>query len=351
MNVHRAARATRGAAAPAGQRADMHGTARLTVAAAALAAATALLVACVDADGSPPVPPEVGLVGPGRALPAPPVSDGVAPPCAPADLDIAIEAFDRATGNGWARLRAVNRADRACTLAGAPPLTLDQDGPLLLVIDHGSDLLPAVDAPAEVRLEPRASAAAQLAWRGYGTAADTTTPQTVGVGLADGSVVIAPSWLPGFEAPFDVVDGAAMTVGPWQPLGYGPSLADEPPLGKGAWETCPAEDLLASVDGPQSPGSGADESEEPTGRVWLTHIGLRPCIAPNEFSVAGASGGAVVVHLDDAVPPREVALRPGDAVSARLPWSAIEPVLAAPAQGSVQVGGGGVPFVMGDVEQ
>lgn len=47
-----------------------------------------------------------------------------------------------------------------------------------------------------------------------------------------------------------------------------------------------------------------------------------------------------------------VVLRPGDAVSAWLPWSTVEPVLAAPAQWSVRVGGtGGVPFVVGDVEQ
>ncbi|MBO3095494.1 DUF4232 domain-containing protein [Cellulomonas dongxiuzhuiae] len=326
----------------------MHGAKPLTVGAAALVAAPGLLVACHGDDGSHPASPEVRLAAPGPALPAPPVSDGAAPPCGPADLDIAVEAFDRATGNGWASLRAVNRTTRACTLSGAPPLTLDQDGPLLLVIDHGSGLLPAVDAPAELRLEPRASAAAQLAWRGYGAAADTTTPQTVGVGMADGSVVIAIPGLPGFEAPFDVIDGAAMTVGPWQPLGYGPPRRDEPPLEPGAWGACLAEDLVASVDGPQSLGSGAQESQEPTGRVWLTHIGLRPCVVPHEFSLARASGGSVAARLDDVVPGRDAALRPGDAVSARLPWSDIEPVLAEPTQWSAQVGhtGGGSPFVV-----
>ncbi|WP_258723447.1 DUF4232 domain-containing protein [Cellulomonas sp. NS3] len=318
----------------------------LTVGAIALVAVVALLVTGHGDDGTPRASPEVRLAGFGPALPAPPVSGGAAPACGPADLDIAVEVVDRTLGNGWARLRAVNRAARACTLAGTPPLTLDQDGPLLLVIDHGSDLLPAVDAPAEVRLEPRASAAAQLAWRGYGTAADTTTPQTVGVGMADGSFVVAVPGLPGFEAPFDVVDGAAMTVGPWQPLGYGPPRGDEPPLEAGRWGDCPAEDLVASVGGPESPGSGAEESEL-TGRVWLTHVGLGPCVVPHEFSLARASGGSVAARLDDVLPGRDAALRPGDAVSARLPWSDIEPVLAAPAQWSARVNhtGGEIPFV------
>lgn len=321
----------------------------VTLGAAALVATVALLVTVHGEDGAPRAAPEVRLAGPGPALPAPPVSDGAAPPCGPADVDIAVEVVDRAVGNGWARLRAVNRAARACTLAGAPPLTLDQDAPLLLVIDHGSHLLPAVDAPAEVRLEPRASAAAQLAWRGYGTAADTTTRQTVGVGMADGSLVVAAPGLPGVEAPFDVVDGAAMTVGPWQPLGYGPPLVDEPPLQPGTWGACPAEDLVASVDGPESPGSGAQESEELSGRVWLTHIGLGPCVVPHEFSLERSSGGSVVVaHLDDVLPGQDAALRPGDAVSARLPWSDIEPLLAAPAQWSARVGhtGGRAPIVV-----
>ncbi|MBI9114816.1 DUF4232 domain-containing protein [Sanguibacter suaedae] len=320
----------------------------LTAVAAALVAGVALLVTAHGDDGAPQAAPEVRLAGPGPALPAPPVSDGAAPPCGPADLDIAVEVVDRARGNGWARLRAVNRADRACTLAGAPPLTLDQDGPLLLVIDHGSELLPAVDAPEEVRLEPRASASAQLAWRGYGTAADTTTPQTIGVGMADGSLVVAAPGPRGFEAPFDVVDGASMTVGPWQPLGYGPPRVDEPPLEPGTSGACLAEDLVASVDGPQAPGSGAQESEELTGRVWLTHIGLGPCVVPHEFSLAHESGGSVAAHLDDVLPGRDVALRPGDAVSARLPWPDIEPVLDAPAQWSARVGhtDGRVPFVV-----
>lgn len=319
----------------------------MTLTVGAIALVAALLVTAHGDDGAPQASPEVRLAGPGPALPAPPVSGGGAPACGPADVDIAVEVVDRTSGNGWARLRAVNRAARACTLAGTPPLTLDQDGPLLLVIDHGSDLLPAVDAPAEVRLEPRASAAAQLAWRGYGSAADTTTHQTVGVGMADGSLVVAIPGRPGVEAPFDVVDGAAMTVGPWQPLGYGPPRGDEPPLEPGTWGTCPAEDLLASVDGPESSGSGAEESEL-TGRVWLTHVGLGPCVVPHEFSLARASGGSVTARLDDVLPGRDAALRPGDAVSARLPWSDIEPVLAAPAQWSARVDhtGGGIPLVM-----
>lgn len=324
----------------------MHRALPLAVGAVALVAVVALLVTAHGDDGAPGASPEVRLAGPGPALPAPPVSDGAAPPCGPADVDIAVEVVDRTSGNGWARLRAVNRAALACTLAGAPPLTLDQDGPLPLVIDHGSDLLPAVDAPAEVRLEPRASAAAQLAWRGYGSAADTTTPQTVHVGMADGSPVVAVPGRPGFEAPFDVVDGAAMTVGPWQPLGYGPPRGDEPLLEPGTWGACPAEDLVAFVDGPESLGSGAEESEL-TGRVWLTHIGLGPCVVPHELSLARASGGSVAARLEDVLPGRDAALRPGDAVSVRLPWSDIEPVLAEPAQWSVRVGptGVGVPFV------
>lgn len=327
----------------------MHGVTSRTVGAAALAAACGLLVACHGDDGSHRASPEVHIAAPAPTLPAPPVSDGAAPPCGPADLDIALESFDRATGNGWARLRAVNRATWACTLAGAPPLTLDQDGPLDLVIDHGSSLLPAVDASTEVRLEPRASAVAQLAWPGYGTAADTTTPQTVRVGLADGSVVTALPGLQGLEAPFDVVDGAAMTVGPWQSLGYGPSYVDEPPLQPGTWGPCPAEDLVASADGPEPTGSGPQKSQEPTGRVLLTHIGLRPCVVPHELSLEGANGGPGAAHLDDAVPGRDTALRPGDAVIVRLPWSSVEPVLAAPMQWSVRVGGTGgrVPFVVG----
>lgn len=329
----------------------MDGAKPLALGATALVAVVGLLVSSPGDAGSSgaSASPDVRLAGPGPALPAPPISEGTAPPCGAADLDVAVEAVERAMGDGLARVRAVNRTARACTLAGTSPLTLDQDGPLALVLEHRSDLPPTGDVPAEVRLEPRASAVAQLAWPGHGAAADTATPQTLGVGMADGSVVTALPGPPGLEAPFDVVDGATMTVGPWQPVGYGPSLTDEPPLEPGTWDACPAEDLVATVDGPHSSsGSGARDEEEPTGLVWLTHIGLRPCTVPHAFSLQRESGGSVAARLDHLEPGQAAALRPGDAVGARLPWSAVEPVLAAPAQWSARVGrtGGGVPFVV-----
>ncbi|MGP9694196.1 hypothetical protein ACT3TZ_06205 [Brachybacterium sp. AOP25-B2-12] len=76
------------------------------------------------------------------------------------------------------------------------------------------------DAPYEgVLLAPGARATAELSWPGYRDAADTTTPQTAGIRLADGTLATASSegrGGSGSRAPLDIVDGAVIEVGRWQ---------------------------------------------------------------------------------------------------------------------------------------
>ena len=134
-----------------------------------------------------------------------------------------VEAFELAVGNTWGQLRTINHGALACTLDGYPALTIDQNGHQLHVsVDHASPHLQPADGPAEIRLEPKASAWAALFWRGYRTAADQTSAQEVHVVLADGATDVAAlgTYVRG-APPFDLIDGGSMTVDRWVSVGYG----------------------------------------------------------------------------------------------------------------------------------
>jgi hypothetical protein len=71
-------------------------------------------------------------------------------------------------------------------------------------------------APAtRVGLAPGGTASFALIWKGYGAAADKETPQELRVTLGGDGPTTVP--LDASPAPFDLVDGGTIHVGPWQP--------------------------------------------------------------------------------------------------------------------------------------
>jgi hypothetical protein len=74
---------------------------------------------------------------------------------------------------------------------------------------------PAAPGGERVGLAPGAAASFPLIWKGYGAAADVDTPQELHVMLPGhegrGSVPLERG-----PAPFDLVEGGTIRIGPWQ---------------------------------------------------------------------------------------------------------------------------------------
>ncbi|RYV50782.1 DUF4232 domain-containing protein [Pengzhenrongella frigida] len=302
----------------------------------ALVAVVGSVGAC-SADVSHEPAPSVRVVG--RVfLPAPRVSDGPAGPCTTTDLDFVVEAFSPTMGNSWAQLRTINHADRPCVLDGLPEVTIDQAGHRLrLTIDHSSTLLDGTDVPTQLTLEPQASATAELFWRGYRDAADQTTAQFARVVLADASSKPASmgTYVP--AAPFDIVDGGVMTVGPWVAVGYGAPSYDWPHEPVQSSQRCRARDLVATITGPHNGTSSDDEG--PTAELVVVNLGLEPCIVAGDPTVAGPNGQLVGTSREPGEPGQQWVLRPSDGLSRTLPWAAVAPVIDAPDTWTAVAGG------------
>jgi hypothetical protein len=119
-------------------------------------------------------------------------------------------------GERTASLSASNGSGSACYLDGFAAVTLRQDGaPLDLRTGTTSSEQPGRDGRAtRVGLAPGDTAHLLLFWRGYGAAADTTTPQALDVVLPSGGTTVrvdvtGPS--------FDLIDGGELAVGNWLP--------------------------------------------------------------------------------------------------------------------------------------
>lgn len=134
--------------------------------------------------------------------------------CSAADLRLGLTGFDAAMGARVATLEATNVSGHPCYMDGFATVALSQ-GRSALDLRSGttSTSQPGMEGRASrVGLAPRDTARAVLYWRGFGAAADTTTPQTLTVTLHPGSrgqpVTVEPY-------AFDLADGGELRVGNW----------------------------------------------------------------------------------------------------------------------------------------
>jgi hypothetical protein len=113
-----------------------------------------------------------------------------------------------------ASLEATNSSEQPCYVDGFATVALSQGGSRVDVRSGTtSTAQPGVAGQAtRVGLAPRHTARAALYWRGFGAAADTTTPQTLTVTLHAGS-----SGRPVDVEPyaFDLAEGGELRVGNW----------------------------------------------------------------------------------------------------------------------------------------
>lgn len=144
--------------------------------------------------------------------------------CAPADLTVEITGWSAAMGDTAAVIGVTNEGAEPCALRGRPHLVLTQGGKDLELLEDAMPEYresPRAGTHEDIGLPPGSRAEAGLFWRGYGRAADTSTPQQAEVSIGDGDPVRA-DLLPGAEghgttAPFDLVHGAHVEVGRWAP--------------------------------------------------------------------------------------------------------------------------------------
>lgn len=171
----------------------------------------------VEVGPRPPAPPPP-TTSPGHARTTGNPAVVARRPCAATDVRLDLDGFDAAMGARAATLRASNSSGGACYLDGFAAVSLSQAGRRLEVASGTtSSESPGTSGRAtRVGLGPGDAATAVLYWRGYGAAADPTSPQTLEVTLRPGtralSVAVGPQL-------FDLVDGGELRVGNWVAAG------------------------------------------------------------------------------------------------------------------------------------
>lgn len=158
-------------------------------------------------------PPEPAAPSPSAAPPAP-VQTAVA--CSPDDLTWGTTGWDAAMGTRAVTVVATNHAAHPCYVDGFADIAIAQGGHTLrLATEPGSPTEPGAPAAQRVGLAVEGAASFPLVWKGYGAAADQRTPQALTVTLPGADAVTVP--LGPDPAPFDLVDGGTVRVGPWSP--------------------------------------------------------------------------------------------------------------------------------------
>lgn len=166
----------------------------------------------------PAVPTAAPTAAPPAAIPTPavpPVDAAVA--CTTGDLTWSVTGWDAAMGTRAVTVVAISRSAQPCYVDGIAGIAIAQGGrDLRLTTQPGSPDGPEAPQPRRVALAPGDAAAFPLVWKGYGAAADEDTPQELRVvlpqGGGTGTVPLGTA-----PAPFDLVDGGAVRVGPWRP--------------------------------------------------------------------------------------------------------------------------------------
>jgi hypothetical protein len=166
--------------------------------------------------------PEPGPRPPGQPDPLPtprptPRPVTAARPCGAADLTLRATGWDSAMGDSSVTIVATNGSASACWVEGYPQLRLLQGGTdLRLEVGHPSTSDYGLPLRSQrVGVAPGGDAVFGWWWKGYRSAADQTTPQTVLLDLGGGAdarlELSADSYL------VDVIDGAKVEVTPWGP--------------------------------------------------------------------------------------------------------------------------------------
>lgn len=140
--------------------------------------------------------------------------------CGLDELRLSNDGWDAAVGNTGTRVVATNTSGRRCSLSGFAQVRIEQGRPLALTLQQTADpgrLDPSgsTGPPRPVRLDPGDRAAFTMWWRGYRSAADQRTPQRLVLRLPS-SPATADVPLDHPPAPFDVIDGAIVEIGPWR---------------------------------------------------------------------------------------------------------------------------------------
>lgn len=140
-------------------------------------------------------------------------------PCAAANLVVSTLGSSRGMGTVITTVEATSTSDVPCNLEGFAQLTLFQGGKdlHLKIVQQPKSLSPAVPPARRIGMARGDRAAFNVLWKGYGAAADRTTPQTLWFSV-NGSE-ITPIRLDSRPAPFDLIDGAEVTVTRWFYLG------------------------------------------------------------------------------------------------------------------------------------
>ncbi|WP_142062408.1 DUF4232 domain-containing protein [Pseudonocardia kunmingensis] len=198
-------------------------------AAAAVLATTGAVLLLGDRADQPPgaePPPELAAAAhpPPARPPAPrepvdaePAPVDAPPACTPDELTWGATGWDAAMGTRAVTIVATSRADHPCHVDGFAEIVIAQGGrPLQLVAQPGAPTGPEVPPAARVGLAPGDAAGFPLVWKGYGAAADEDSPQELTVILPGGGSSAVP--LGAAPAPFDLVDGGSVRIGPWQPV-------------------------------------------------------------------------------------------------------------------------------------
>ena len=163
----------------------------------------------------PAAPPAEQSATSSVAAPAPPVEAGI--PCTPGDLTWSTTGWDAAMGTRAVTVVATHQGRRPCYLDGFAGITIAQGGrPLRLDVEPASTAQPGLPVVARrIGVAPGGTASFTVFWKGYGAAADRTTPQILEVVLPGGTDASAVP-LSEETAPFDVVDGATVHVDAWR---------------------------------------------------------------------------------------------------------------------------------------
>ncbi len=167
---------------------------------------------------APRPPPQAPADPPPSAAQAPveePVAASVA--CGPADMAWSATGWDAAMGTRAVTIAATSHAPRPCYVDGFAEITIAQGGRALrLTTEPGSPTSPEAPVARRVAVAPGGTAHFALVWKGHGAASDEKTPQELTVTLPGAA---EPSRVPlgTHPAPFDLVDGGTVRVGPWEP--------------------------------------------------------------------------------------------------------------------------------------
>ena len=156
----------------------------------------------------PPAPAPTGVP---RTVPA-------ARACTAADLVLSARGWDSAMGTSAVTLVLSNGSTSPCWVEGFPTLGVAQAGrDLGVVVRRATTTAYGSRARvARVGLPPGGGeAVAALSWKGYRALADASSPQLVSVTLPGATAPLSLA-LDGTAPRIDVVEGAAMDLGPWQ---------------------------------------------------------------------------------------------------------------------------------------